>query len=644
MKMKREYYIRGRRPQRGAGHKAVKKGRRRWLQFGGLLLLVVAVSLISWQALLSRQAHRSLNRFEQAWSANDYAQALTAYEELKAKRVTTDANTGEGERGPHDLVLQRVEVQIQERMQSILESWRKDRSRAFTAEEIKFLKSFVPGHGQAWEGELKKLTQEILASKIQVGTVLPIVQQLQGISTLSEKVSQSQLVWPLLEQFSQTYTKTVAAGDLLQSTRLIKGLRMDLDGKMDADLSSFLTKEWEASLTALEKDLIHKIDTSLRLKRYYTARRLWQDGEALLSERVEWQALRERVQEISLPELVAYDGPVYGLRFHSLVRFPQLAMASAQRKYYMQNTLPQESFQAILESLYQKNYVLVDPSRLVDAQGRVLPLLLPPQKKPLYLLFDDLDYSFERSTQGGFAKLNFKDGQLLTTARQKEEVVEEIDGDLTGYLTRFVEAHPDFSFDGAMAVLSIEGRKPLFGHIWNTRQLRAVNADLATAKQPLLQMSDDELAAEKEQVRAVVESFVESGYTFASRGYQVEQFKDLSSEELTQDLQLWEESLGEVLPKTLIYDFDSGGLPGLEDVKLKQLYQQGYQVYLQAAAFESSVQTNQLLLLNHQQVDPLILYRKKLDALLDSNAAYRGVIRAKMYEETKKTSTKTKKK
>ena len=172
---------------------------------------------------------------------------------------------------------------------------------------------------------------------------------------------------------------------------------------------------------------------------------------------------------------VAWDGIVEHLFFHPVVAYPELAFdGDAQANGIDDYMVTVDEYDKILQSVYDKGYVLVDIGDVwsattgEDGAPKMVKntLYLPEGKKPLILSYDDTNY-YDYMLQNGFAyKLILgEDGKIASWGKdpQGNEVVSR-DLDAIPILDKFVEEHPDFSPFGAKGCLSLTGYQGILGY------------------------------------------------------------------------------------------------------------------------------------------------------------------------------------
>ena len=123
-------------------------------------------------------------------------------------------------------------------------------------------------------------------------------------------------------------------------------------------------------------------------------------------------------------------------------------------------------FQKILQDLYRRNYVLVDPESIADSgdgtmkEGKVS---VPIGKKPLTITETGAGYT--PGYDGHADSLTQKeDGSLTNTYTDSDGKVQTGDVDVITCLDAFIREHPDFSSQDARGVIAVTGQNGMFGY------------------------------------------------------------------------------------------------------------------------------------------------------------------------------------
>ena len=219
------------------------------------------------------------------------------------------------------------------------------------------------------------------------------------------------------------------------------------------------------------------IDTLDSYKDAETGREL---TDAMAAARAEYAA--------AMTNLVVWEEPtaIANLSFHVLIE--DTARAYADTGYgdsYRTKFVTTAQFSAILAELHKNGYVLVNLDSCIaestGADGKTTyttkPIYLPADKTPIMITETLVNY-FEYMTDGngdgkpdaegdGFAsRLVVDAGQIKAEYIDASGKTHIGNYDLVPILNSFIEAHPDFTYRGAKAILAVTGSEGIFG--WRT--------------------------------------------------------------------------------------------------------------------------------------------------------------------------------
>ena len=263
---------------------------------------------------------------------------------------------------------------------------------------------------------------------------------------------------------------------------------------------------------------------------------------------------------------VPYDGVVEHLFFHPVVAYPELAFDGDSKSDGIDDWMVTAGeYLKILESVYEKGYVLVDIadcwSEQTDESGQPRmvknTLYLPEGKKPLILSYDDVNY-YEYMLANGFTyKLIIgEDGKLWSWGKdpQGKEVVSR-DLDAVTILDKFVEEHPDFSPFGAKGCLSLTGYEGILGYRTQT------DSKSWTAEQEANRQK------EIEAVKPIVAELKRTGWTFGSHTWRHISLNTRTFDTVTADMQKWFAEVGSLVGETSVLFYPFGGRLDGDDVQ-----------------------------------------------------------------------------
>lgn len=247
---------------------------------------------------------------------------------------------------------------------------------------------------------------------------------------------------------------------------------------------------------------------------------------------------------------VAWDDPskVLNLSFQVLIVDPLRAFNDdIYGSSYNRNFVTVEEFKVILNQLYDGGYVLVsknDITESTDGTFQAKTLYLPEGKKPLILTQNQVNY-YTYMVDGDGDHIADKDGDgfaskliLDSNGKLANEYIDKNGNTLTGeydlvpILNSFIVQHPDFSYQGAKAIISVSGSDGLFGYRTNPG-----------AKEWLQENYNQEVDSAKK----IAEALRNDGYEIACYTYDNISYGKKSLEQMQDDLQKWKDEVTPIL-------------------------------------------------------------------------------------------------
>lgn len=268
------------------------------------------------------------------------------------------------------------------------------------------------------------------------------------------------------------------------------------------------------------------------------------------------------------------EKPVEHIFFHPVIAYPKWAFfdgpATKSEKEGLDDWMVTvDEYNNILQSVYDKGYILVAIesvwSEVTDEKGTHMvrnTLMLPEGKKPLIISFDDVNYYKYMLEQGFTSKLVVgEDGQIWAecTDPYTQETFLTQDLDATPILDNFVLEHPDFSLNGAKAIIGLTGYQGILGY--RTQTDRDVTDPTALAA------FEANRQKEIEAVKPVIQRLKETGWTFASHSWAHINLSNKSLERVKDDTQRWYDEVGSLVGPTNVILYPYGGRPDGDDWK-----------------------------------------------------------------------------
>ncbi len=275
-----------------------------------------------------------------------------------------------------------------------------------------------------------------------------------------------------------------------------------------------------------------------------------------------------------------------------LIADTELAFSSENASTYASDYITVDEFKALLNELYENDYVLVslhDIASMVEYETesgtsekmKTGSIYLTEGKKPIVLSVENACYT-ETMSEEGFADRLVLLNDELTCELVRGNVTTYGAYDVVPILEEFIEEHPDFSYQGARAVLGITGINGVLGY--HTSYLYMDESSYV----------DDTTAARK-----VVERLKELGYEIACNGYNYAGVSETSMDDETfeEEMNSWLNETASVVGKTDIFMFPYGDDVGdwhyYSGGRYETLKKLGYDYFINMNSSETS--WNQIL-------------------------------------------------
>ena len=283
-------------------------------------------------------------------------------------------------------------------------------------------------------------------------------------------------------------------------------------------------------------------------------------------------------------------------------------------------TLTVSQFNNILKELYNQGYVLVDIYSLADAgSGSFVPakVSVPKGKKPLIISQRDVSYVSGYDGHADNLVLD-SDGNVMNTFTTEAGSVVEGRRDVIPCLDRFIEEHPDFSFQGARGIIGLTGYRGLMGYavVHSTQAVGQISQDTAnaignlsqgkdaygnaldvneteegeiqniqgTAGEDAAEISDDLVLENKNICTDLLNKLRTEGWHFASNTYGLTSYAS-SLDVVKEDAEKWKSEIGSIVGTTDILllphgaDLDAWSGYSSSNEKFSYLYSLGFKYY-----------------------------------------------------------------
>lgn len=283
----------------------------------------------------------------------------------------------------------------------------------------------------------------------------------------------------------------------------------------------------------------------------------YESDTELQQKAAEYEAAKAACVEIS-PDTVEH------VFVHSLIVDPSRAFDgdSAQDGYNL-NMVTVEEFKKVIQSMYDKGYVLVSLHDMgeIDANGQMQrkSIWLPEGKKPIVFSQDDVSY-YHTYSGDGFADRLIVDenGEVKNEYTDADGNTTVGDYDMVPVLDTFIKEHPDFSYHGRKGIVVLTGYNGVFGYRTDGDYRDQLNLQEDQRKW-LDAHPDFDFDADVAAATAVADAMKANGWEFASHTWGHISVSDKSLEEIKTDTQKWLDYVKPIVGDTdmIIFAFGS---------------------------------------------------------------------------------------
>jgi hypothetical protein len=278
------------------------------------------------------------------------------------------------------------------------------------------------------------------------------------------------------------------------------------------------------------------------------------------------QEMQDAVEEYEAVKATCIEYPLEEIThvfFHTLIKDNAKAFdGDSDQDGYNQYMTTISEFSKIIQSMYDKGYVMVSPHDMatVNSDGSMSrgSILLPPGKIPFVLSQDDVSY-YHYMMDDGFASRLIVDenGDIRTEYVEDDGSVSVGDYDMVPLIDRFLEEHPDFSYHGRRGILAMTGYNGVLGYRTDIAYKTGENLQ-DNQKEFLDENPDFDYDEEVAQATAVAEAMKAEGWEFASHTWGHKNVASSSLEELQADNDRWMSYVAPILGNTDMIIFAFG--------------------------------------------------------------------------------------
>lgn len=287
--------------------------------------------------------------------------------------------------------------------------------------------------------------------------------------------------------------------------------------------------------------------------------------------------------------------------FHTLIKDTSKAFdGDTDSDGYNQYMTSIDEFNKIIQSMYDKGYVMVSPHDMatVNEDGTMSrgSIMLPPGKIPFVLSQDDVSYYHYMDGDGFASKLVVdENGDVKNEYIEDDGSVSTGDYDMVPLIDTFVKEHPDFSYHGRKGILAMTGYDGVLGYRTDIAYKTGKNLQ-DDQKKFLRDHPDFDYKQEVKNAKKVAAAMKAEGWEFASHTWGHKNVASTSLKDLKRDTKKWKKYVAPVLGKTdmIIFAFgaDIGSWEGYssDNAKYEFYKSQGYRYFCNVDSSQYFVQ------------------------------------------------------
>ena len=577
--MPSQYYF-GKKPQ------SENKLLRKILIVAGLIAILTTVVVLTFFYQYNREMDEISRQFEQNLETQNYQAALASYRAIQERKIATgsmDTNTKEAK------LLASMENIVENRVKVIENKIRNERYVPDAMDRV-FLEQMGEVTGTLLSKWMNNLCLEFIQGEIERPTLQFIFDQISSLSNVAAAAE------PLQKQLDDM---EIVSGDIQAAENLL--LEEEYIDAVNKYQSVFSTYEDNSIISTYADSRINEIKKIMYQPmvdycseliasfRYYSA-------ENVLSDMVQIFPNDHTVQNLLLEatentaHVVPYpytesEYPIEVIAVRPLITDKKLAFSEENIQHTNANYITTDEFAAMLQALYDEQYILIDVRILADMRSptelKPNSIELPEGKKPVIIILENLNYS-PRSYGLGFCRrlvLNDKGQVCGEYINQEGKTIVEREAEAIGILDAFVEAHPDFSFDGARGMVSLTGYEVTMGYLVHENQLGEYNTNAENAGALTQLPTKDELEKNAQTMGEIIQKMKDTGWVIASSSYKYLNMNSLTMEGIQDDTEKWLDQIGSITGETSVLIYPHGDFINGTDDRCVYLKENGFRIF-----------------------------------------------------------------
>ncbi len=232
---------------------------------------------------------------------------------------------------------------------------------------------------------------------------------------------------------------------------------------------SYKIKEIENLMDKYRENIVLTARNYAQNKEYQNAVEFLESKSNLFKDKTTINSLISHYSKFFVKDgLYYYENEPNVVAVNKLIAYSNLAFKDNPNYENLDNLyLTSKEFNNLLNELYINDYILIDIYDYLDISGENVfkrDLYLPLDKKPIILLFNNINYSDNENCFIDKFIIDAKDKIATFSSKQTEKNQISYNADFIPILENFIDENKNFSFNNARGVISFDKNNNILGY------------------------------------------------------------------------------------------------------------------------------------------------------------------------------------